>query len=110
MLHLDREGTEEDGLLSDGQSPAIPAEDKRSMRVSPRQGGALAYARIPAPAAVQCAWCERPFDRAFQFLELFLFVNSYDNLLKAHHGAHPASKISGAGDGNRTRDQQLGRL
>ena len=64
MLHLDREGTEEDGLLSDGQSPAIPAEDKRSMRVSPRQGGALAYARIPAPAAVQCAWCERPFDRA----------------------------------------------
>ena len=63
MLHLDREGTEEDGLLSDGQSPAIPAEDKRSMRVSSRQGGALAYSRLPAPAAVQCAWCERPFDR-----------------------------------------------
>jgi hypothetical protein len=31
-------------------------------------------------------------------------------LLKAHHDAHPASEISGAGDGNRTRDQQLGRL
>jgi SAM-dependent methyltransferase len=63
MLHLDRQEPEEDGLLSNAQSSAIRAEDRRNKSRSPGQGNkTLAYSRIQAPPAVQCAWCEHQFD------------------------------------------------
>jgi SAM-dependent methyltransferase len=63
MLHLDREGTKEDGLLSSAKSSAIRPEGRRAKSGSPGQGNnTVAYARTPGVPAVQCAWCERWFD------------------------------------------------
>src|ERR1700730_13030168 len=53
---------------------------------------------------------ERAIDRVLQFLEFFLILNSYGSLLEAPIARILQQEISGAGDGNRTRDQQLGRL
>src|SRR3974390_2296917 len=56
---------EEDGLLSNAQPSAIRSEGSRNRSDSPGvPNKTLAYSRTPAPAAVQCAWCERRFDRA----------------------------------------------
>jgi hypothetical protein len=54
---------EEDGLLSNAQSPAIHSEGSKNKSGSPGQGNkTLVYSRIDAPPAVQCAWCEHRFD------------------------------------------------
>jgi hypothetical protein len=63
MLHLDREGTKEDGLLSNAKSSAIRPEGRRAKGGSPRQGSnTVAYSHTGGTPAVQCAWCERWFD------------------------------------------------
>jgi len=51
--------------LSNAQPSAIRSEGSRNRSDSPGvPNKTLAYSRTPAPAAVQCAWCERRFDRA----------------------------------------------
>ena len=63
MLHLDREGTKEDGLLLNAKSSAIRPVGRRAKSGSPRQGNnTVAYSRTPGAPAVQCAWCEHWFD------------------------------------------------
>ena len=63
MLHLDHEGTKEDGLLPNAKSSAIRPEGRRARSGSPRQGNnTVAYSRTPGAPAVQCAWCEHWFD------------------------------------------------
>jgi SAM-dependent methyltransferase len=63
MLHLVREGTKEDGLLSSAKSSAIRPEGRRAKSGSPGPGSkTVAYSRTRGAPAVQCAWCEHWFD------------------------------------------------
>jgi len=55
--------------LSDVRSSAIRSQSRRDNRGSlGASNNTEAYARIPAPPAIRCAWCDHQFDRADQHL------------------------------------------
>ncbi len=55
--------------MSDVRSSAIRSQSRRDNRGSlGASNNTEAYARIPAPPAIRCAWCDHQFDRADQHL------------------------------------------